>query len=108
MSDNKIQLEPLQPEDKDQFVRDNQAAFNYGALVEFGLRDAHFEEDGEIISRETIENAISTGDAYRIVAGGQRLVVWSSKQMVNGVSWCCFSCRQKYTAKVSAMAPGVP
>ena len=72
MSDNKIQLEPLQPEDKDQFVRDNQAAFNYGALVEFGLRDAHFEEDGEIISRETIENAISTGDAYRIVAGGQK------------------------------------
>ena len=65
MSDNKIQLEPLQPEDKDQFVRDNQAAFNYGALVEFGLRDAHFEEDGEIISRKTIEEETAHSRAFR-------------------------------------------
>ena len=70
---NKIQLEPLKPDDKDQFIRDNQDAFNYGALVEFGQRDSHFEAEGEIISRETIENAISTGDAYRIVLDGQNV-----------------------------------
>ena len=43
-----IKLKPLSPEDQEQFIRDNQDAFNYGALREFGLRDDHFEEDGEI------------------------------------------------------------
>ena len=38
----------------------------YGALEEFGLRDNHFEEDGEIISRKTIEQSIEAGIAYRI------------------------------------------
>ena len=33
----------------------------YGALEEFGLRDDHFEEDGEIISRETIDQSIDGG-----------------------------------------------
>ena len=49
-----IQLIPLDPEDREQFISDNQEAFNYGALEEFGRRDDHFEDDGEIISRETI------------------------------------------------------
>jgi len=30
-----------------------QLDLNYGALEEFGCRDDHFEEDGQIISRET-------------------------------------------------------
>ena len=64
---NKITLKPLQAEDKEQFILDNQEAFRYGATEEFGLRDEHFEEDGEIISRATIEKAISEGDAYRII-----------------------------------------
>ena len=51
----KITLVPLTPEDRSQFILDNQEAFNYGALEEFGRRDDHFEEEGEIISRETIE-----------------------------------------------------
>lgn len=50
-----IELRPLDPADKDRFIRDNQEAFNYGVLEEFGCRDDHFEEDGEIISREAIE-----------------------------------------------------
>ena len=49
-----IELKPLAPDDREQFILDNQEAFNYGALEEFGLRDDHFEEEGEIISRETI------------------------------------------------------
>lgn len=52
-----IKLVPLTPDDREQFITDNQEAFNYGALEEFGRRDDHFEEDGEIISRKTIEKA---------------------------------------------------
>lgn len=40
-----VQLRPLEHSDREQFVLDNQEAFNYGALEEFGLRDNHFEED---------------------------------------------------------------
>jgi hypothetical protein len=50
-----IELKPLHPSDREQFILDNQEAFNYGALEEFGRRDDHFEEDDQIISRETIE-----------------------------------------------------
>ena len=66
-----VTLIPLRPDDREQFIKDNQEAFNYGALEEFGLRDDHYEEDGEIISRETIENAIDEGEAYRIVQNGK-------------------------------------
>lgn len=61
-----VTLRLLSEDDKEQFILDNQEAFNYGALEEFGLRDSHFEEDGEIISRKTIEQSIETGIAYRI------------------------------------------
>ena len=62
-----IELLPLEQTDREQFIKDNQEAFNYGALEEFGRRDDHFEEDGEIISRETIEQSIDSGEAYRIM-----------------------------------------
>ena len=58
-----IGLRPLAPSDREQFIKDNQAAFNYGALEEFGRRDDHFEEEEQIISRETIENSIDGGEA---------------------------------------------
>lgn len=61
-----IVLQLLQEEDRDQFILDNQEAFRYGAMEEFGLRDDHLEEDGEIISKATIEKAIAGGIAYRI------------------------------------------
>ena len=64
-------LVPLTSNDREQFIRDNQEAFNYGALEEFGCRDDHFEEDGEIISRETIERSIDSGEAYRIMQDDQ-------------------------------------
>ena len=66
-----IQLLPLEPSDREQFIRDNQDAFNYGALQEFGLRNERFEEEGEIISRRTIECCIDEGTAYRIRQNGQ-------------------------------------
>ena len=68
-----IKLVPLNPDDREQFITDNQEAFNYGALEEFGRRDDHFEEDGEIISRETIEKAIDGGEAYRIMQGDKKV-----------------------------------
>ena len=69
----KIELVPLQPDDREAFITDNQEAFNYGALEEFGRRDDHFEEDGEIISRATIEASIDGGEAYRIVCEGEKV-----------------------------------
>lgn len=66
-----ISLIPLTPDDREQFILDNQEAFNYGALEEFGRRDDHFEEDEQIISRETIERSIDSGEAYRIMQDGK-------------------------------------
>ena len=66
-----VQLVPLTQSDREQFITDNQEAFNYGALEEFGLRDDHFEEDEQIISRETIEQSIDSGEAYRIMQDGK-------------------------------------
>lgn len=66
-----VKLMPLEASDRNQFILDNQEAFNFGALEEFGLRDDHFEEEGEIISRETIEQSIDGGEAYRIMLDDQ-------------------------------------
>ncbi len=66
-----VALKPLQPDDRELFIRDNQWSFKYGALLEFGRRDDHFEEDGEIISRQTIEQTIDSGIAYRIWLDGK-------------------------------------
>ena len=68
---SKITLAPLTESDREQFIKDNQEAFNYGAMEEFGMRDDHLEEDGQIISRETIENSIDNGEAYRILCDGE-------------------------------------
>ncbi len=66
-----ITLIPLEPEDREQFILDNQEAFNYGALEEFGPCDDRNEEDEQIISRETIEQSIDSGEAYRIMQDGK-------------------------------------
>lgn len=68
-------LVPLQPDDREQFILDNQRAFKYGATQEFGMRDDHFEEDGKIISRATIERSIEgeNAEAYRILLDGENV-----------------------------------
>ena len=70
-----VSLAPLQPADREQFILDTQRAFRYGATEEFGLRDDHYEEDGEIISRATIEASIDGANAetYRILLNGERV-----------------------------------
>lgn len=71
MKAENVTLTPLTEDDREQFILDNQYAFKYGAVEEFGLRDDHFEEDGEIISRKTIERCINEGAAYRIRENGK-------------------------------------
>ena len=66
-----IILTPLTEADREPFILDNQRAFKYGAMEEFGERDRHFEEDGEIISRAVIEASIDQGVAYRIREDGR-------------------------------------
>jgi len=95
-----ITLTPLQPDDREQFILDNQWAFKYGAQQEmtkqreqsqtclsfaesrrnsseaqFGLRDTRTEEGEEVISRTTIENSIDgeNAEAYRILSDGQKV-----------------------------------
>ena len=68
-----ITLAPLEDSDVEQFVKDNQEAFKFGAIEEFGLRDDHFEEDCEIISRATILESIKQGEAYRILCDGEKV-----------------------------------
>ena len=41
---NTVSLVPLTETDREQFIKDNQEAFNYGALEEFGKRDEQFPE----------------------------------------------------------------
>lgn len=66
-----VTLTQLTDDDREQFILDNQRAFKFGAMEEFGNRDDHMEEDGEIISRKTIEDCIDGGAAYRIREDGR-------------------------------------
>ena len=56
-----IRLLPLKAEDREQFITDNQIAFKFGALEEFGTRDEHFED------------AIDNGIALRITEDGENI-----------------------------------
>lgn len=75
MKNEKVSLVPLIAEDQEQFILDNQWAFKYGALIEFGKIDTHIDNDGEIISRKTIQQCIDapTNETYRIVADGKKV-----------------------------------
>ena len=85
MKHTKVTLVPLTEDDREQFVLDNQWAFKYGAMLEFGQRDDHIDDDGEIISRKTIIHCIDEpdNDTYRIMLDGRKvggLVVKIDKQ----------------------------
>ena len=75
MKSTKVTLVSLTADDREQFISDNQWAFKYGALMEFGERDNHIDGDGEIISRKTIERCIDDpqSETYRIVADGRKV-----------------------------------
>ena len=75
MKQAEVKLVALQPEDREQFILDNQWAFKYGAQQEFGMRDERCEEGEEVISRKTIERSIDgeNAETYRIVRDGQKV-----------------------------------
>ena len=75
MKNTKVTLVPLAEEDREQFILDNQWAFKHSALLEFGERDDHLDNDGEIISRKTIEMSIDAdnNETYRIVLDGRNV-----------------------------------
>ena len=55
----------LQPDDREQFILDNQWAFKYGAQQEFGMRDERCEEGEGVISRKTIEDGLQSREQGR-------------------------------------------
>ena len=75
MKNTRVTLVPLEADDREQFILDNQWAFKYGAIEEFGERDDHLDFDGEIISRKTIERCIDSPDSetYRIIVAGRKV-----------------------------------
>ncbi|MBQ8440387.1 MAG: GNAT family N-acetyltransferase, partial [Clostridia bacterium] len=75
MKNKKVTLAPLTAEDREQFILDNQRAFKYGAMMEFGERDDHVDDDGEIISRATIERSMDDpqSEVYRIMLDGKKV-----------------------------------
>lgn len=119
-----IELRTLPPNDREQFIRDNQEAFNYGALEEFGRRDNHFEEEGQIISRETIETSIDEGEAYQILQDGQpvggvvikvngkhgelELLFVSPKLHSRGIGYAAWCAVEKLHAEVTAWETVTP
>ena len=75
MKHTQVTLVPLKENDREQFILDNQWAFKHGALIEFGERDNHIDDDGEIISRKTIESCINDkqNETYHIVVDGKNV-----------------------------------
>ncbi len=68
-----VRLLSLEESEREQFIIENQRAFNYGAMEEFGLRNNHFEEEKQIIAHKTIEQSIDSGEAYHIVADNKKV-----------------------------------
>ena len=75
MKNTKVTLSPLEACDREQFILDNQWAFKYGAMMEFGERDDHIDDDGEIISAKTINECLDDreNEAYRIMLDGRKV-----------------------------------
>ena len=65
--EKELYLEKLKEENREQFILDNQYAYKYGAIIE--LNENELDHDGEIISRETINESIDNknNDTYRIM-----------------------------------------
>ena len=84
-----ISLVPLEADDRERFISDNQWAFKYGAHIEFGLIDNRTEEGEEVISRRTIEDSMDEKNAetYRIVLDGEKVggvIIKVDKETLSG------------------------
>ena len=72
MKNTKVTLIPLTADDREQFILDNQWAFKYGAIEEFGKRDDHLDFDGEIESVSVHQKAAY--NVYKAVCGAYRFI----------------------------------
>ena len=110
MKNTKVTLVPLTADDREQFILDNQWAFKYGALLEFGERDDHIDDDGEIISRETIEHCIDepNNETYRIMLDGKKVggVILKIDNATHHNHLEIFLYHQKHIVKGSATVHG--
>ena len=70
-----ITLFPLEQDDREQFIKDAQDSFKYGATEEFGMRDNHFDKEGQVISRKHIEQSLDAenADTYRIILDNKKV-----------------------------------
>lgn len=72
-----IRLKTLRKEDEEQFIKDNQYAFKYGAEQYFSLSEMEeqYEEPGEIISKKTIYDSIHRKGSitYHIMDDGKKV-----------------------------------
>ncbi len=73
MSETSVTLVPLSPSSWDRFIRYGVESFRYGSLEEFGVRNTHFEDGGEIISASMIEQVVNApgAESYCIMQGGE-------------------------------------
>ena len=65
MKNTKVTLAPLTADDREQFILDNQWAFKYGAMLEFGERDDHLDK---------AEHFIGTFIGITLICIGHRMV----------------------------------
>ena len=54
-----ISLVPLDPSDREKFIKDAQESFKYGATEEFGMRDNHLDKEGQTLSRKLLEESLN-------------------------------------------------
>lgn len=75
MSKQKGTLVPINEKERNQFILDCQESFRYGSLEEFGERNTHLDENGEVISRSAIEAVLDSPNAesYHIVHDNERV-----------------------------------
>ena len=70
-----IILSPLENSDRENFIKDAQESFKYGATEEFGMRDNHFDKEGQTMSRKHLEESLDNKNAetFRIILDNKKV-----------------------------------
>ena len=104
MKNTKVTLVPLTEDDREQFILDNQWAFKYGAMMEFGERDDHIDDDGDLTSylwpivREMIKTAIENNQNL-IVEGCYIPFDWQKdfdSEYLESIKYYCLIMSEEY------------
>lgn len=66
MKNAKVTLAPLEADDREQFILDNQESFKYGAIEEFGLRDDHLRRTAKSFPVRRLSKALMYPTARHI------------------------------------------